>query len=406
MRDFESIRKICESNSSISKTVIDEFLLYYVASKYKLDRSMTEAFSAYRHITNEFDKELVSMLKTQYLAHQIFRSSGLIRKILNHAELNKLNPTEMGFLVQQIRQPWRFSFSMIIVIMSTDFFLMEDILTGEKFILFSPGTSDIIKKQKTALWFNLIGFNGYCWQTFGPIVAYKSFQLDDIFFFATELDRRLELEEDIARSLDKNPVPYMMLLSGANFPLTVHKQDQLIQSYAEYPVVQVDTLELKKSFTSEYSNGVYRLSLKRWGSHPHFAQVFYDEKKKIVLLTACTDRGFTKLVDAINQFGYEFDPEPDIRINMSMLITSEKILKKKIKLNAYHNLFQVDTPPQNKEFIDKMNAFMGLILPAINAGHTPDIEKSAARAGIDIETARDFYKTVMDKFGQMDRERH
>ena len=47
-----------------------------------------------------------------------------------------------------------------------------------------------------------------------------------------------------------------------------------------------------------------------------------------------------------------------------------------------------------------INAFMSLILPDINAGRVPDIEKNAAKAGIDIETARNFYKAVSDKFGQ------
>lgn len=160
----------------------------------------------------------------------------------------------------------------------------------------------------------------------------------------------------------------MMLLSGANFPITVHKQDQMVQACAEYSVDKVDTVALKKSFTSEFSNGVYRLTLKKWGEHPHFAQIYYDENKKIVLLSASTDRGFLALVSAINQFGYQFSEEPDIRVNMSMLITSEKILKKKIRLNEYDNLFHIESSPKDKEMLDNLNVFMSLILPDINAG--------------------------------------
>jgi len=403
MNDFENIRKACEANNSISKTVIDEFLIYYAAVQYKLDRPMTEAFSAYRHITNEFAKEWVNRLKAQYLVHKIFKSGGLIRKMLPHAELKKLSPTEMNFLEQHARQPWRFCFSMILENPAKDFFNMEDILTGEQFLLCSPGTSDINKSQATSVWFNLIGFNGACWQSFGPIGAYKSFEPDDIFFFATELDRRIETEEDIARNLEKNPLPYMMLLSGANFPITVHKQDQMVQAYAEHFVEKVDTVALKKSFTSEFSHGVYRLSLKRWGDHPHFAQIYYDEGKKIVLLTASTDRGFLTLVNAINPFGFEFSEEPDIRVNMSMLITSEKILRKKIRLNEYDNLFHIESSPKDKKMVDNLNVFMSLILPDINAGVTPNIEKYAAIAGLDVEAARDLVKNLLKKFDKLDR---
>jgi hypothetical protein len=377
--------------------VIDEFLIYYAAVQYKLDRPMTEAFSAFRHVTNEFAKEWVNRLKAQYLAHQIFKSGGLIRKMLPHAELKKLSPTEMDFLEQHARQPWRFCFSIILENPAKDFFKMEDILTGEQFLLCSPGTSDINKSQATSVWFNLIAFNGACWQSFGPIGAYKSFEPDDIFFFATELDRRIETVEDIVRNIDKNPLPYMMLLSGANLPITVHKQDQMVMTYSEYPVEKFDTLLLKKSFTSEFSHGVYRLSLKKWDGHPHFAQIYFDENKNIVLLAASTDRGFLALVNALNRFGYQFSEEPDIRVNMSMLITSEKILRKKIRLNAYDKLFKIESSPEDTELMENMNVFMSLIIPDINAGRTPDIEKLAAKAGVDVETARNLVKNLIKK---------
>ena len=283
MKAFETIRKTCEKNSSISKTVIDEFLLYYAAAAYKLDRTMTQSFSAYRHVTNEFEKEWINRQKAQYLAHKIFKSDGLIRKIITHTELRKLSKSEMDFLELQATQPWRFCFSIIIENPSKDFYNMEDILTGEKFTLYSPGITDIINTQAIPLWFNLIGFNGACWQTYGPIEAFKSFEPDDIFFFATELDGTIETEEDIIQNLEKNPLPYMMLLSGANYPLTVHKQDQMVQAYSDYSVESFDTLMLKESFTSEFSHGVYRFTLKRWGKHPHFAHIYFDEKKKNVM---------------------------------------------------------------------------------------------------------------------------
>lgn len=400
MKDFEAIRKTCEVNSSIAKTVIDEFILYYAATQYRLDRTMTEAFAAYRHLTTEFKNELTNRLKAQYLAHEIFKSGGLIRKIITHVELKKLSRYEMDFLEYQSSQPWRFCFSIIIDNPAADFFIMEDILTGKQFSLFSSATTDIIKSQKTALWFNLISFNGTCWQTFGPIAAYKSYEPDDIFFFATELDRRIETEEDIIRNVEKNPLPYMMLVSGANFPITMHKQDPLTQVYSEYRVDQIDSHVLKKSFTSEFSHGVYRFTLKRWGTHPHFAQFYFDEKKKIVLLSAFTDRGYLALVNAMNKLDFSLPEEPDIRVNTSMLITSKKILTKEIKLNDYDHLFHIDTPPKDQEVLDNLNAFMRMILPDINAGRKPDIEKLATDAGVDIETARELVKTLFDKYGK------
>ena len=196
----------------------------------------------------------------------------------------------------------------------------------------------------------------------------------------------------------------MMLLSGANYPLTFHKKDQLVHVMSEFDLDRINTKELKKSFKTEYSSGVYRFTLKDWGEHPHFANAYYDEQKKIILLTAMTGRGFQELVSAINKYGYDFPDEPFLRVNTSMLVTAKDILKKKeLTLNEYEQLFQIESPPEDKEAIDKLNVFMSLILPDINAGREPDIELLAGKAGVDIKTARDLVSQIMGKFGDMDR---
>lgn len=84
-----------------------------------------------------------------------------------------------------------------------------------------------------------------------------------------------------------------------------------------------------------------------------------------------------------------------------MLLTSEKIFRKKIRLFEYDKLFDVESSPEEKESLDNLNYFMSLILPDFNAGLEPDIEKLAAKAGLDIETARNVYNVVADKFGKM-----
>gem|GEM_PF-4564603 len=43
MKDFKSIRKICETSRRTSKTVIDDFLLYYAAVKHRPHRTMADA---------------------------------------------------------------------------------------------------------------------------------------------------------------------------------------------------------------------------------------------------------------------------------------------------------------------------------------------------------------------------
>jgi hypothetical protein len=275
---------------------------------------MNKRFARYRHITREFEDGWADMLKMQYIVHRIFKKDGLIKKYLNHGALKHLDGPERGYLENQAEHPWRFSFSIITGHPAEHFYAMEDVFTGNFFLLYSPGVTETLIEQQAALWFNLIGYNGACWQSYGPIGAYQSFEPDDIFFFATELHphKWMESGEDIIADVEENPVPYMMLLSGAAYPLTFHKQDQIVQVIAGYKDDSFDTSGLDKHFKVEYAEGVYRLMLKRWGRHPHFSTAYYDEKRKVLFLSSLTDRGFNALIRLLNACGYDLSYEPDI----------------------------------------------------------------------------------------------
>jgi hypothetical protein len=265
----------------------------------------------------------------------------------------------------------------------------------------SPGVSDLISKQGVSLWLNLIGYNGQCWQSFGPINAYKAFTSDDILFFSDKLypQERILTREEIIEKIEKNPVPYMMLVSGAEYPVVFHGDEQIFQITAEYNIDSFNAKGLDKDFKVEYSNEIYRLSLKGWDFHPHFCSAYYDEKKKILLLYSMTDRGFNELVSCLNRIGYDFTIDPDIRVTTAMMTTAEKILRKKIRLNEYDSLFSKETSKEEKEELSKLNKFMKLVLPYINTGQPLDVKYLAQEAGLDEETAKDILKQVMKKFG-------
>ena len=164
-----------------------------------------------------------------------------------------------------------------------DFCFMKDIFSGEEFLLFSPSVSQMRSSGCAILWFNLIGFNGSCWQSYGPIGAYNSFQPGDIYFFATELKPHIEDEAGVMEDIEKNPVPYMMLLSGSSYPLTFHKEEQVVYLMSEHDLNTCNTAALTKGFMTEYDSGVYRFTPQKWEAHPHLAQAFYDENLKIML---------------------------------------------------------------------------------------------------------------------------
>jgi hypothetical protein len=397
MKDFKNIEKICQENREISEMVIDEFLLYYAASRNSLDHQMNLQFNSYRHVSKELQQEWVNMLKSQYIVHKIFKKDGLIKSFLKHSAIQKLDLKQREYLELQSEQAWRFSFSTIKARPAENFYLMEDVFSDQEFLLYSPGVTNILEGQSVCLWFNLIAYNGACWQTYGPIGAYSSFEPDDIFFFATEIKPDIEDEKELMENIENNPVPYMMLLVGANFPFTFNKDDQFIIATAEYDLDSLNTKELTKTFKSEYIKGVYRLMLKKWSKMPHFSQAYFDENKKVLLLTSLTDSGFRALVDGFNEYGYNFYTEPFIRVNPTIITTASIILKRKIILNKYDQLFEIEQSPSNKERLDKINNLLKFALPYMNAGDKLNIEELAEKAGLDIETAKDIIKQVLDK---------
>jgi hypothetical protein len=295
MADFEEIKKICERTSRITATVIDDFLLHYAAAKDNLAREFDQRVATYKHITRQLEVSWVNMLKSQYIVHRVFKADGLLRKYLNHVEIKRRPSDEQEFLKEQLAQPWRFSFSIIVENPSPDFYRMNDVFSGESFLLYSRSTTQTLKEQTPLLWFNLIAFNGVCWQTFGPVSSYQSFNEDDIFFFATEVNFRIEDEETLLQDVERNPVPYMLLLTGSRFPVTFNKKDELLILISDHDLEFLDTEQLKEKFKVEYSSGVYRLSLKRWDGPPHFAVAYYDEEEDALTLTSMTERGFDAL---------------------------------------------------------------------------------------------------------------
>ena len=395
------IEQECHEISRISAAVIDEFLLYYAAEQYNLERDLNLKLGKFSHITKKFPREWVNRLKSQYIIHKVFKAEGLIRKILNHAAIHRLKQEEITFLEFQAVHPWKFSFGIIKEIPADDFYVMEDVFREEEYLLYSPGLTKTRADQTIILWFNLIGFNGSCWQSYGPIGAYRSFEPDDIFFFATEMEPGIAGENDLLIHLESNPVPYMMLLSGANYPLVFNKEHQMLHCTAEYEVSHLNPESLSDRFKTEYNKGIYRFSLKRWAGPPHFSQAYFEEATRTLVLSAMTDRGFRALVDGFNAYGYGFSDEPDVRVHLTMVKTASDILMRKINLLPYEHLFIKESSPAKKEAIDKLNHLLKLAMPVINAGRQPDIKALAKKAGVDQELAEDIIRQTIERLNKM-----
>ncbi len=401
MTDFNKILKDCKQVNEVSALVVDKFLMYYAAARERLDLEVDQRLARFRHITKGFKPEWVNLIKAQYICHRIFEEGGLIQKYLNHAEIKALPPEQLGLLQQHAAHPWRYSFHEIIANPEKDFYEMEDVFTGETFLLHSVSTTETLSEQPVRLWFNLIMFNGSCWQTFGPVVGFQGFDPDDIFFFATELNPGIESEEELMADVEENPIPYLMLIHASRRPRIINEKDELVQVVAEHPLEIFHGEDLRKNFTLEYAKGVYRISKGSWSEPPHFAAAYYIEERKTLMLTAMTDRGFANLVKKLNVQGMDLPADPDIHVHLPMLTAVKEIFRKELQLDPYEKLFQRKSESSENDMMAKLNHLLQLALPYINSGKAPDIEALAKEAGVNPETARDLLSKSMGRINTL-----
>ncbi|MCK4990945.1 MAG: hypothetical protein KAS29_10685, partial [Bacteroidales bacterium] len=107
MKSYDELRKICERTSLITERVVDDFLISYAAGHRGLEKKMEQQFERFRHVGKQLGKQVVNMLKSQYLAHKIFQQEGLIGKFLKHPALDRFKGEDRDYLLQQHKLPWR-----------------------------------------------------------------------------------------------------------------------------------------------------------------------------------------------------------------------------------------------------------------------------------------------------------
>lgn len=389
MTDYTQWLDRCKSVNQDSSTLIDGFLVNYAAQKDKLDREFDTRLSRYKDIITEMPPSWKGLVKSQYIAHRIFREHGLIHKYLNHAAIKTLTGKEQEYLRDVAKYPWRFSFSEITANPAPDFYEMRDAFTGEVYQLYSPAITRTLSENPVLLWFNLIAYNGCCYQTFGPVIAFRGFSADDIFFYATELNPAIESGSDLLDHIDENPVRYMILAIGSNFPLIIQQEHEMVQVASEIDIVKLNTPALRADFKIEYAESVFKLTHEEWSEPPHFAEVYFAEESGELLLFALSDQGYEKVAAILNANGIDIPAEPDIRLHVSMAHVIEKVLRKEVNINPYGHLFESQKSPESEAEISRLNQLLALALPYFNSGQEPDLVALAKQVGVDPEQAKE-----------------
>lgn len=395
--DYTAIKTKCQKISDFSEPVLTE-LMYYGGERNKLSQRFDLLAKKHKHVFGRLDKSNQAMFKSQYVIHEILKSGGLIHKYLNHSHIKNLPQDVYEYLQKQAEVPWRFCYWFIRSNPSADFFEAVDVFTGEELLLYSPGVTLTLADTDVATFGGLISSNGSCYQTFGPLTGFKSFQEDDIFFYAGELDPSVESIDDLTSLIEKDLFSFLLLYAFSAIPMVQHKGHEILSVISSIEFSDFEMAVWQEDFRVEYSDGVFKMSLKEVEGFPHFGCVYYDEIQEELMVSAMTDFGYEELVKALAKFGIEAPADPHVRLHLSMQTAINDILGYKVDLLPYEDLFSSE--PDEKEASPEMgalNEFLALLVPAVNSKSEVDLDRIISETGADPQAAKAIYRDLMRK---------
>lgn len=398
--NYKKFTEHCLIQQQISKGVLDNFLMNFIGRKEGMVHKMDIYEQKYRHIIPLMPKSFFPSLMGEYIMGKTFSPNGLIHKYLNHVQLLSLDKEDREFLEFQSKHPWRYCFAHIVAHPTENFFKLHDAFYEDEFLIYSPGIEGYwADGHKRDLYFLLTGFNGMCHQTYGPIIPLQSFTPDDIYFYGCELFPEVDSDATLLASIYKDPMPYMMLARGMQFPTMVSSDQVLRHMVAVDEMAHIDTETLKQRFSIGWNKNIYRIRQEEWGKPPHFASAYFNEKSGELTRYAMTETGFRELTKELIKSGLKIGMNEDYSVGISMVLTMEEILRKKIKINEFEDLFpETENDQASEKGLEEINRFLQLLLPFINAKTQPDLPSLAQQSGVDIETARSLYDQLKMKF--------
>jgi hypothetical protein len=400
MIDYQIIKLKCAEDTELSIRALDKCLLHYHLDKAQNKLTLQFVLNSYWRQLVDLEPQLVDLLVAEFTAHQLFGQKHLIQEYLKDPEMLKLPEAEYQYLEWHAKHTWRFSFAVIQDNPEPGFFNMLDLLTNESYLLYSPGLQKICKTGVPRLCFNLISFNGLCWQTYGVVICSRAYTWDDIFFLSEWINPEIEDEEGIAQEVESNCFPFLLLVLGMNSPIVSSQGYEIIFCGAtDYcQSINLDQMQFKFSISSK--GCIVQMKPHEMSEFPHDTVAYFDPKKKEIIRNASTLEGYDFLTEALRESGIEVETGADYYVTPAMYTAAEKILDQKISLTSEHRRLFNKPLSKEDELTKRMNKFVQMILPNINSGEKPDIEGMAFAAGLDSDLGEELWEKLSNKYSK------
>lgn len=267
--------------------------------------------------------------------------------------------------------------------------------------MYSPGASRTLQEMNVVTFGGLISSNGDCYQTYGPLMGFTSFQADDIFFYAGELDPSVETIKDMVELIEKDLFSFLLLSVYSAIPLVQHQGHEILFVISTMDAVDFEMDAWKAAFRVEYAEDLFKMSLIALEGFPHYACVYFDEGQEEMTLSAMTDFGYDQLVKELKKLGIDAPDEPLIRLHVSMKTAIEEITGRDPELIPFESYFSQQPAEQDKSpELEALNAFLAELMPAINSKTKFDLDELISRTGADPVEARQIYEDLMKKLNR------
>ena len=273
------------------------------------------------------------------------------------------------------------------------FFVIQDELLRDELVLYSPGMQASCETgHADSLYLLLLGFNGRCWQSYGLIASFKSFDIHDVYVFATEVFSSVEDDQTFMQAVYKDSIPFFMLMVGQETPHMMSGEHYLEHCVAEQEIGPIDPTNLEQEFQVEWNDGVFRLQLEDWKGGPHFAAAYYIQERQELFRYAMTRAGFDALTSKLIGMGWAIGREADYCVSLSMASSFSRVLRRDLVVNEWDRKFTTaNEQAMPEEAMNDLNVFISDLMPYINSSETPDLEMLASRHAVDLQTAKDLY---------------
>jgi len=402
MTDFLAIQKNCDANSYLLEKAFDEFLMYYAADVAGLEKYMNKRMKPYRKIISRRMKHYEGLLKAQFIATMVFKEGGVLRKLLNHSRVQALTPEELSFLEFQLEHPWRYSFARIEEELGHDFFRMLDTITGETYLLYSPGITRTIHDDGKVvnLWMLLIIFNGRCYQTQGIIASFASFTPSDMLFLATELQPDITEDVQVYEIVERNPFPFMALLQYSDFPPMLYKGDISVFHLADDDMASFSADVFGNDALIQWKENVYSIWIPELSDSAHMVRVYYDESAELLMRMSITRTGWDLTREWLAKYGISVKEKPDFTVSPTMATAVEEITGYEPEINPYERLFEAPATDEDEQHDEEMERVLDILIPKLNAGDPIDFEQIARESNFAIEDLQILVDLVRKKMGK------